>query len=104
MFRKVSVLAALIGLASSAAAQQAAPGMPCAPRERMLVLFAEQFGETRRAIGLAGAQAVMELFAADTSGTWTIAVSLPDGRLCILVRGSDYVGGVAAVVPGGRGA
>lgn len=96
----LAVLPFVLCLPVAASAQQ----VPCAPRDRMIALFTEQFGETRRALGLAGAQAVMELFASDETGSWSIALTLPDGRTCVLARGSDYAGGAPAALPAGRGA
>ncbi|CUX80951.1 MAG: hypothetical protein HLUCCA05_06950 [Roseibaca calidilacus] len=61
--------------------------MPCAPRAQVLDMLA-QAEQTRRALGHAG-QAVMETFASDT-GAWTITISLPDGRMCLLANGQDF--------------
>lgn len=62
----------------------------CAARDRVLVFLAERYGETRHVVGIAGEGAVMELFAADDTGTWTITVTLPDGQMCLVASGSDY--------------
>jgi hypothetical protein len=32
----------------------------------------------------------MELYAADTTGTWTITVTLPDGQMCLMASGVGY--------------
>ena len=32
----------------------------------------------------------MELYAADDTGTWTITMTLPDGRMCRMASGSGY--------------
>jgi hypothetical protein len=66
---------------------QAAP--QCAPRPQVLEILADRFGEGRRAIGLAADGSVMEIFAAP-SGTWSLTVTLPDGRTCLLASGSDF--------------
>jgi hypothetical protein len=62
----------------------------CDTRDRVTALLADRYGETRRAIGLAGEAAVMELFAADATGTWTITLTLPDGQMCLMASGSGY--------------
>jgi hypothetical protein len=41
-------------------------------------------------LGLAGEAAVMELFASDATGTWSITMTLPDGRMCLMASGSGY--------------
>jgi hypothetical protein len=62
----------------------------CDSREAVLALLADRYGETRRALGLAGEAAVMELFASDSTGTWSITMSLPDGRMCLMASGNGF--------------
>ncbi len=62
----------------------------CDTRAAVTALLADRFGETRRAIWLAGEAAVMELFASDATGTWTITFTLPDGRMCLMASGQGY--------------
>jgi hypothetical protein len=62
----------------------------CGPRDTVTALLADRYGETRRAVGLAGETAVMELYAADDSGTWTITMTLPDGQTCLMASGSGF--------------
>lgn len=78
----------LLTQAAAAAAQGA--GRQCAPRAAMIDRLQEDFGETRRALGLAGPQAMMELYASDDTGTWTIAMTLPDGRMCLVAAGRGF--------------
>lgn len=70
----------------------------CAPRDEVLALLADRFGESRRAVGLAGQSAVMELFAAD-GGTWSITMTLPDGKTCLIASGTAFEV-QAAPIPG----
>ncbi len=74
-------------LASHAAFSQTAQ---CAPRETATASLAEKYGETRRGIGLAGQGAVMEVYAADATGTWTILMTLPNGMSCMVASGQGY--------------
>ena len=62
----------------------------CDARDRILAFLTDHYGETRRSIGIAGEGAVMELFAADDTGTWTITVTLPDGQMCLVASGASY--------------
>lgn len=70
------------------ASAQSAP--PCGPRQQIINRLTVNFGETRRAIGLAGPSAVMELFAANDSGTWSITITQPDGRTCLVATGQGF--------------
>jgi hypothetical protein len=79
------------GLAGMIAAADLAHGAPqCDTRETVTALLADRYGETRRALGIAGSTAVMELFASDATGTWSITLALPDGRMCLMASGSNY--------------
>ena len=62
----------------------------CDTRDRVTALLADTYGETRRSVGIAGSDAVMELYAADATGTWTITVTLPDGQMCLMASGVGY--------------
>lgn len=79
------------GLAAVLAATQIAHSAPqCDSRDAVTALLADRYGESRRAVGIAGETAVMELFAAEGTGTWSITMTLPDGRTCLMASGSNY--------------
>lgn len=72
-------------------AQQVQAQTPnCAPRLDVLQRLAQTYGETRRGIGMAQQGAVMEVFASDDTGTWTITVTLPNGLTCLVAAGEAY--------------
>lgn len=79
-----------LGIMVLAAQQLQAQAANCAPREDMLGRLADTYGETRKGFGIARQGAVMELFAADDTGTWTITVTLPDGTTCLIASGQAY--------------
>lgn len=68
--------------ASHAAAQ-------CGARSAIVPQLSVKYGETRRGIGLAANNAVMELYAAE-SGSWTITITLPNGMMCLIASGESY--------------
>ena len=87
--------AGLIALAAAAALLTARPvaaeGANCGPRDTVIERLAARFGETRRAIGMAGGGGrVMEVFASEATGSWTITVTLPDGRTCLVASGHHW--------------
>ncbi len=85
------MLALSLGLAGMLAAAQIAHSAPqCDSREAVTALLADRYHETRRALGIAGQSAVMELFATEATGTWSITITLPDGRMCLMASGSNY--------------
>ena len=80
----VAAVATLTALPAPAASAKS-----CGPRAAIVQRLADRFGETRRALGLAGA-GVMEVFASDDTGTWTVALTLPDGRMCLIASGRHW--------------
>lgn len=79
-----------LGLMALAAQQLQAQPRNCGPRDTVLERLANQYGEVRRGIGLARQGTVMELFASEATGSWTITVTLPDGTMCLIASGQSY--------------
>jgi hypothetical protein len=80
-----------LGLGGMIAAADVAFSNPqCDARDKVVALLAERYGESRRAVGIAGEAAVMELYAAEDSGTWTITMTLPDGQMCLMASGAGF--------------
>lgn len=65
-------------------------GPQCGARDAVLAQLADKYGETRRGIGMAANQSVLEIFAATATGTWTIIVTMPDGSSCLVASGEGY--------------
>lgn len=81
----------LILVTNAASAQVVSPAGPqCAQREMVLTTLADKYGETRRGMGIAANNGVMEVFASETSGSWTITVTMPDGMTCLVASGQSY--------------
>lgn len=68
----------------------ASPGPQCGNRDAVVAELAGRYGETRRGIGIAANDTVMEIFAAETTGTWTITVTLPQGVTCLVASGTNF--------------
>lgn len=62
----------------------------CAPRADVVDGLAQNYGETRRSIGVGANDTVMELFAAEKTGTWTLTVTMPDGITCLVASGTGF--------------
>ena len=66
--------------------------MQCNLRDTVLATLADTYGETRRGMGIAANNGVMEMFASDTSGSWTITVTMPDGMTCLIASCQSFEG------------
>jgi hypothetical protein len=86
-----SMIALSLGFAGVILATQATQAAPqCGARETVVTTLAERYGETRRSMGVAANNAVMEVFASTDSGTWTITVTTPNGMMCLVASGEGY--------------
>jgi hypothetical protein len=84
----VTIRVAVLALAVMAGPVAAAP--PCAARDSVVMQLAERYGETRRGLGVAANDTVMEIFASAASGSWTITVTTPDGLTCLVASGQAF--------------
>lgn len=90
---------AILAILAASAHQTLADGpMQCAKRDLVVAKLATGYGETRRSIGLTADNSVMELFASDATGTWTIMKTLPNGMTCLVASGESFEQ-VAAPLP-----
>ncbi|APX21934.1 MULTISPECIES: hypothetical protein [Salipiger] len=62
----------------------------CAPRAQVVAKLAERYGETRQSIGLNGADTLVEVFASDETGTWTITATTVAGLTCLIASGQAF--------------
>lgn len=62
----------------------------CAPRETVVEQLAADYGESRRSIGLAARGSVIEIFASQETGTWTITVTDTRGIACLVAAGQAF--------------
>ena len=84
--RSLIIGAALAVLSVPAMAQQ----MPCGPRDKVINGIAGKFGETRQSIGLHPRGSIVEVYANTETGTWTIVVTTPGGRSCLMSAGQSF--------------
>ncbi len=84
----LSVAAVSMVLASTAATAQMRQN--CGPRETVVKRLADGYGETRQSIGLGANNSVVEVYASNETGTWTITVTMPNGMTCLVASGQDF--------------
>ena len=77
-------------IALPASAQTPGPQTACGKRGEIVERLSTRFGETRRGIGLNNGNRVIEVFASDDTGSWTITVTLPSGRTCLVASGQEW--------------
>ena len=62
----------------------------CAPREVVVERLADKYGEARQSIGLGANNSMVEVFAANKTGTWTITVTMANGLTCLVASGQNF--------------
>jgi len=77
----------VVGIALIACTPHAEAADGCAARGEVVAKLAQRFGETLRSVGLQRAEGIVEVYASEETGTWTILVTRPDGLSCLLAAG-----------------
>jgi hypothetical protein len=80
----------ILAAAFTVAAAPSHAELRCFPRADILTFLADQHGESRQTIGMDGQGSVVEMFANVESGTWTLVVTFPDGRTCVVTSGTHF--------------
>lgn len=62
----------------------------CAPRETVVERLASKYGESRQSMGLGANNAVVEVFASEETGTWTITITSAKGVTCLVASGQAF--------------
>ena len=62
----------------------------CAPRDMVLTRLQASFGETLTAGGLRSQSQVLEVWASDATGTWTVLMTTADGMTCVMASGTNW--------------
>ncbi len=77
--------ALLLGIQSPVSAEPA-----CATHEEVTRHLADNFAEVPIAIALASDNGVIEVFSRGDGATWTMVVTRPDGKSCIVASGEAW--------------
>lgn len=93
-----------IGLIAGTPAAEAEGRPACAERTELVQKLKDRFGETLRSVGLHQTDGVVEVYSSDSTGTWTILVTRPDGIACLLAAGQMWEQDVAPLARAGSDA
>ncbi|MGR3617145.1 MAG: hypothetical protein ACU0BB_14025 [Paracoccaceae bacterium] len=90
MFKRLLALSLTFGMAATAPPASAAT---CAMRDAVVERLQSKFSEQLTVGGLQTgrtAQSVMEIWASDETGTFTVLLTNPNGISCIVAAGTDF--------------
>lgn len=69
----------------------------CGDRGVVIERLASKFGEAFAGGGLRNSQAIIEVWASEETGTWTILMTLPDGQSCVMAAGTNWRTGLPEI-------
>ncbi|WP_093991343.1 hypothetical protein [Flavimaricola marinus] len=90
MNRKLLCLTAALFVGAALASPSIAQSRNCAAHDDVVQRLAAGYGESRQSIALGANNTVVEVFASEESGTWTITVTTPGGPTCLVAAGQAY--------------
>lgn len=61
----------------------------CGPRDAVIAQLETRYGEVLQSRGV-GPNNIMEVFANSQTGSWTVAVSMPNRVMCFVASGTDF--------------
>ncbi|SLN29117.1 hypothetical protein ROA7450_01233 [Roseovarius albus] len=62
----------------------------CGQRDMVLDRLASKYRESRQSVGLGANNTMIEVFASDETGTWTITATNARGITCLLASGQAF--------------
>ncbi|NNE89552.1 MAG: hypothetical protein HKN27_15895 [Silicimonas sp.] len=84
----LALIAAAVGAFSTPALAQQQQN--CGARETVVERLSSKYGESRQSIGMATKGRVVEVFASQDTGTWTITITMPNGTMCLVASGQSF--------------
>ena len=89
---KLSVLAlATLSMVSANLSTSAVAMTTCGDRDHVVASLSEKFAERHVASGYQSEAGLMEVWASDSDGSWTILLTRPDGQTCVMAHGTHWL-------------
>ena len=81
---------ALLMVGAAIPGDATAAQMVCGERKQIVSELQRKYGETRRSIGLQQGRGVVEVYASDQTGSWSILLTNTAGRTCLIAAGEAF--------------
>lgn len=88
-----SALAALVaasGLVSATSLPAEAQFQRCTSHTKLLQQLSQRYKEVPTAMGIVNDKALMQMYASDETGSWTIVITNAEGKACIVATGHSW--------------
>ena len=83
-------LALVAGLAISPTDTLAQGQTICGARDSIIAQLEAKYGETRKSVGFQQGRGVVEVYASEETGSWTILVTDARGHSCLMAAGEAF--------------
>ena len=81
------VIAAAVSASVPASAERQ---LPCSPRAEIVQHLERDYREAPVALGMSNVGGVVEVLSSDSTGSWTIIITMPNGVACIVAAGDSW--------------
>jgi len=89
--KTISTIAGAALVAGAVTTPSAHAMTQCGEREAVVDALSEKHLERHIGSGFQSASGLMEIWASETKGTWTILLTRPDGKTCVVASGSHWL-------------
>ena len=89
-FGKIASAAVISTTLFAVTAPLANAQMVCGTRDKIIAQLEKKYGETRRSLGLQQGRGVVEVYASEETGSWTILVTDARGKSCLMAAGEAF--------------
>ncbi len=83
-------LATIVETAAAAGPAPTPAQSLCGERKAVIAELHARYGETPRSIGLAQDRGIVEVYASDRTGSWTILLTTTAGQTCLIASGDAF--------------
>lgn len=90
MFKRLCSTALIFGAAALAPPSAYAQVMPCLPRADLVERLEGRYDERLVGGGLQSPQQLLEVWASDQTGSFTVFVTRPSGKSCVIATGQHW--------------
>ena len=90
MFKHIFASVLLLGAVAQAPPAYAQMQMTCLDREMLIQKLETRYNESLNGAGLQGPKSILEIWSSEDSGSFTILVTKPDGKSCIVASGLNW--------------
>ncbi|MCU4651230.1 hypothetical protein N8I71_00180 [Roseibacterium sp. SDUM158016] len=89
-FPAVAAILALAAIPAAILPRMATAQAACGARQQVVDHLRTRYGETLRGMGLSADNRIIEVYASEETGTWTITVTSVSGITCLIASGEHF--------------